>query len=151
AELSSLEAQRGALALAVTLGEKDAKEQMDAYRAKVETARARVSDLRAAQAAARERDAQADQERIAKARAGQVASLKQRLTARDDLVRKVAIDIANAVMHWRDLIDASANVKDLLAELGVQAPGALLEVGELRVAVQGEIFRVGSGEAGFNG
>jgi len=150
ADLQALEVERGTLALAVALGEADAGAAMDAYRTKVEALRQRVSDLRAAHAAARERDQQADRERVAKARASQIASLKTRLHARDDLTLKLSVAISNAAMHWQDIIEANKSIHDLLTEFGVSASGSLVDIRELRAAVAAELFRVGAGHPGPN-
>ena len=152
AKLTDLERERGDLALAVSLGELDAQAALDTWRDEVEAERRLVSDLHSALASARERDGAAERAARAKVNAGQVASLRQRLHARDALVLKLCEDIASAAMRWQDIIAAHVGIRGLLAELNLQGlMGVYTRDGELRAGIEHEMFRVGAGPSGRNG
>jgi hypothetical protein len=152
AKLADLESKRGDLVLAIQMGEDGAQAALDTWREAVEAERRLVSDLRAGVVSARERDQAADRERRAKANASQVASLRQRLHARDAIVAKLCQDIANAAMRWQDILAANEGIRGLLGELQLHGLiGVYTRDGELRAGIEQEIFRVGSGPRGRNG
>ena len=103
----------------------------------------RLETLRSALSAAHIEDQRHRARMQAKLRKENLARLTAALERRDQVAVRLAEHIGAAVIAWRELVDWSDKAA-IPVPGGVMPQGALLHVGELRRAVEREIYRQGA-------
>jgi hypothetical protein len=109
----------------------------------LQDSKARVATLQGALVVAREEDERARARIQAKLRKDNIAKIAANLVRRDAAAERLAAGLKEAAEAWRELLDYSG--KAVLPVPGMEFPhGSMTALGDLRRAVEREMFRVGS-------
>jgi hypothetical protein len=140
-KLREADAQHGHAALEAEAGLPGASERLTAIAERRKALNERLETLRSALVAAHEEAGRRRARLHAKMKKENLARLGAALDARDEAATRLSEHIKAAVAAWRDLVDLS----DKATLPGLELPlGSLVGVGELRRAVERELFRLGA-------
>lgn len=120
-----------------------AAERLEAAVGNRQAAQQRLETLRSALRAAHEEEHRRNAARQAKLRKENLTRLTAALDRRDEAAVRLAEHIGAAVAAWRELVEWSDKAA-IPVPGGVIPQGALLHAGELRRAVEREIYRQGA-------
>jgi hypothetical protein len=120
-----------------------AAERLISLLERLQAAQARVVNLRSALIAAQEEEELGRRRLQAKLRKDNLAKIAVAFGRRDEAADRLSQHIAAAVAAWHELLEASE--KAALPVPGIDyPPGAMTGAGELRRAVERELFRLGA-------
>lgn len=139
--LGDTAAQHGQAALEAEAGIAGASERLTAIVERRQALKDRLETLRSALGAAHAEEERRRARLHAKMKKENVARLGAALDHRGEAAQRLSDSLKAAVSAWRDLVDSL----DQAALPGVELPlGSITTTGELRVAVEREIFRLGA-------
>ena len=145
--LRPLEASQGEIALDAELGVGGAPARLTKVLEQIAAEKAVAARLRLAHSAALARDQEAERAQRAALRKAQIAALRKHLDSRDAAAEALSAAIAEAVKHFKTLVERSRKAGDI-APIGDPMPqGAISEFGELKTLVAQEIYRLDGGDA----
>ncbi len=141
--VSTLTDEHHRAAFEAEVGASGAEERLAVAAHQLQQAKARVATLQGALVCAREEEEHARRRIQAKLRRDNVAKITENLALRDAAAERLGSALEKAAGAWRELLDYSG--KAVLPVPGMEFPaGAMTGLGDLRRAVERELFRVGA-------
>ncbi len=147
-ELRELRSKFGPLALNAAQGIEGADKEITALERQIEEAQTQRRQLEGAYAVALEQEARAEQRARAKMYAAKLRDVQQHLAARDASAQALSAAIAEAVKHYRAMVEQSTLAIE--ASPAKWPTGSGCELGILRRQVEVELFRL-SGDGTLTG
>lgn len=144
ASAAQLDAEHSRAALEAEGGASGASERLAASVERRQAHRARLETLRSALVAAREDEERRRARLQAKLHRENLSRVTAALDRRDEAAARLSQHIEAAVAAWHDLVDWSDKATIPLAGTGLP-PGSMTGLGELRRAVERELYRLGAG------
>jgi hypothetical protein len=143
AQVASCTAEHQRAAFEAEIGADGAEERLVIAAHRLQEAKGRVATLQSALVVARQEEERARRRIQAKLRKDNIAKIAASLERRDEAAERLAAGLKMAADAWRELLEHSA--KAVLPVPGIEFPhGSMTGTGELRRAVEREMFRVGS-------